>query len=86
MVAVSWVAEMYVVERLAPFHWTTEPDTKPVPEMVSVNEAPPALAVAGLAPVVVGTGLLAETVKETVATLLVFVPSLAVYVKLSLPT
>jgi hypothetical protein len=56
--AVTWVAETYVVVRADPFQFTVEPETKPVPFTVSVNAAPPAVAEAGLRPVVVGTGLL----------------------------
>ncbi len=56
--AVNWVEETYVVVRLDPFQFTTEPDTKPVPFTVSVNPAPPAVAEVGLRPVVAGTGLL----------------------------
>jgi hypothetical protein len=40
---VNRVAETYVVVRLAPFHHTAEPLTKPVPLTVSVNAAPPAV-------------------------------------------
>jgi hypothetical protein len=56
--AVTWVEETYVVVRFDPFQFTVEPETKPVPFTVSVNPAPPAVAEAGLRPVVVGTGLL----------------------------
>jgi hypothetical protein len=54
---VNWVEETYVVVRLDPFHCTTEVETKPAPLIVSVNAAPPAVAVLGLRLVVVGTGL-----------------------------
>ena len=56
--AVNWAEETYVVVRLDPFHCTVEPDTKPVPFTVSVNPAPPAVAEAGLRPVVDSTALL----------------------------
>ena len=56
MAAVSRVAETNVVARSAPFHRTTEPLMKFVPVTVSVNPGPPAVAVAGLRPVVAGTG------------------------------
>src|SRR5207245_660233 len=56
MAAVSWVAEANVVARAAPFHRTTDPVMKFVPVTVSVNPGPPAVAVAGLRPVVAGTG------------------------------
>ncbi len=39
--ALSRVAETYVVVRVAPVHWITESETKPVPFTVSVNAAPP---------------------------------------------
>jgi hypothetical protein len=55
--AVTWVEETYVVARFPPFHWTTEPLTKPLPLMVSVNANPPAVAELGLRLVVTGTGL-----------------------------
>jgi hypothetical protein len=60
--AVSWVAETYVVVRFEPFHWTTEPLMKLLPFTVSVKAGPPAVAEAGLRPVVVGTGLLAALI------------------------
>src|SRR5438309_294112 len=55
--AVNCVADTNVVVRLAPFQRTTAPVTKFEPFTVSVNPAPPAGAVAGLSPVVDGTGL-----------------------------
>jgi hypothetical protein len=61
IVAVNWVGETYVVVRPDPFQFTVEPETKPLPFTVSVNPAPPAVAEAGLRPVVAGTGLLAVT-------------------------
>jgi hypothetical protein len=56
--AVSRVEETYVVVRSAPFHLTTEPETKFVPLTVRVKADPPAVADEGLRLVVVGTGLL----------------------------
>ncbi len=56
--AVSRVEETYVVVRLAPFHWTTEPELKPLPLTVSVKAALPEYAVVGLRLFVVGKGLL----------------------------
>src|SRR4030095_9495748 len=45
--AVSWVALTNVVVRAAPFHCTTEPETKLLPFTVSVNARPPAVALFG---------------------------------------
>src|SRR5205823_4057120 len=56
IVAVSWVADTYVVVRSVPFHRTTEAAAKFVPVTVSVNCVPPATTEAGASPVVVGTG------------------------------
>src|SRR6266850_1860645 len=58
IVAVSCVAETYVVGRAAPFQRTTEPATKFVPVTVRVNPEAPAWTRFGLSPVVAGTGLL----------------------------
>jgi hypothetical protein len=55
--AVNWLEETYVVVRLDPFHWTTEPVMNPLPLMVSVKAEPPAMVDEGLRPIVVGTGL-----------------------------
>lgn len=63
IVAVNVVAEIYVVVRFAPFQRTTEPGKKLVPMTVSVNAGPPAVAVAGLKVVVVGTGLFSAKVR-----------------------
>jgi hypothetical protein len=60
MAALSWVEDMKVVVRLAPFHRTAELETNPVPFTVRVNAGPPAVAEAGEIPVTVGTGRLAE--------------------------
>ena len=56
MAAVSWVSLTNVVVRVAPFQCTTEPNTKPVPLVVSVKPAPPATAVVGDTEVRTGTG------------------------------
>jgi hypothetical protein len=55
--AVSCVLLTKVVVRLDPFHCTVELETKFVPLTVSVNAAPPALAIAGLRLDIDGTGL-----------------------------
>ena len=47
IVAVNCVAETKLVVRLLPFHFTTDPDTKPVPWTVSVKPGPPGAATAG---------------------------------------
>src|SRR5271157_4244407 len=57
-VAFNWVEETRVVERPVPFHCTTELELKPLPFMVSVNDALAVRTVAGLMLVVVGSGLL----------------------------
>ncbi len=49
----------YVVVRGEPFHWTTDPATKPDPFTVSVNAELPAGAVVGAIEISIGTGLLA---------------------------
>jgi len=59
MDAVSWVDETNVVVRLAPFHLTTEPETKLLPLIVSVNAGYPTVREEGFRLVTVGTGLLA---------------------------
>jgi hypothetical protein len=60
MAAVTWVPLIYVVVRLDPSHLTTDVPTKFVPLTVSVNAAPPALAIAGLRLDSAGTGLFTE--------------------------
>jgi hypothetical protein len=62
MDAVNCVLLTKVVVRLDPFHITTDVPTKFVPLTVSVNAAPPALAVAGLRLDIAGTGLFTEKV------------------------
>jgi len=57
MAAVSRYEPTYVVARAAPFHITVELAWKPVPYTVSVNAAPPLVALAGLSAVMVGAGL-----------------------------
>ena len=54
--AVSCVPLTKVVVRLASFHRTIDPFTKFVPVTVRVNAGEPAVAEAGLRPVIVGTG------------------------------
>jgi hypothetical protein len=54
MLAVTRVALPNVVVRVAPFHSTVAPDTKFVPSTVSVNAAPPAVALLGVSAVIVG--------------------------------
>jgi hypothetical protein len=56
MAAVNCALLTKVVARDAPFQFTTEPETKPVPLAVSVNAAPPATAVAGETEARTGTG------------------------------
>jgi hypothetical protein len=54
MLAVTRVALPNVVVRGAPFHSTVAPETKFVPSTVSVNAAPPAVALLGVSAVIVG--------------------------------
>ncbi len=54
----TWVALTNVVVSAAPFQLSTVALTKFVPVAVSVNVAPPALALAGDRAVIVGTGSL----------------------------
>jgi hypothetical protein len=56
IVAVRLVELPNVVVRFAPFHWTTEDETKLAPVTVSVKLAPPTVAVAGPTLVTVGAG------------------------------
>jgi hypothetical protein len=65
--AVNCVEDTNDVVRLAPFHWTTEPLMKPVPLIVSVNPALPAVVETGLKPVVPGTGLLPALIVKVLA-------------------
>src|SRR5439155_13134505 len=61
--AVSWMVLTKVVGRAAPFHCTVvEPFTNPVPVTVSVNAAPPTVALVGTSAVIVGMGLLTGNV------------------------
>src|SRR3989454_1016756 len=55
--AVSWMVLTKVVVRVAPFQRTVDPFTNPVPLTVSVKAAPPAVALVGVSPVIVGMGL-----------------------------
>jgi hypothetical protein len=57
-VAVTLVAETYVVVRLVPFHLTTDDEMKLLPFTVKVKEDPPAATEVGLKDVAAGTGLL----------------------------
>ncbi len=59
-VAVTLVAETYVVVRLVPFHLTIDEEMKLFPFTVRVNEVPPAAAEEGLKDVAAGIGLLTE--------------------------
>ena len=54
--AVTCVALTKVVVRVAPFHLTTEPETKLLPLTVRVKAAPPAVALLGTRVVSAGTG------------------------------
>jgi hypothetical protein len=66
--AVICVALTNVVVRGLPSHFTTELLRKFVPFTVRVNAVPPATALLGTRPLIVGAGLLtAETLKETAA-------------------
>jgi len=55
--AVSCVEETKVVDRLLPFQTTTEAEMKLVPFTVSVNAAPPAVALLGEIELTDGAGL-----------------------------
>ena len=55
MAAVNRVADTYVVVRLAPFHWITDLEMKPLPFTVSVKAAAPAVRDVGLILEIVGT-------------------------------
>lgn len=63
MAAVSWVEDTNVVVRLDPFHWTTEPLTKPVPLTVSVKSDVPAIEDAGARLLIVGIGAPDEPIR-----------------------
>ena len=54
--ALNWVEDTNVVVRFEPFQRTTYPETNPLPFTVSVNAAPPAVAVEGLRLVIAGAG------------------------------
>ena len=56
--AVTCVVLMNVVVLAVPLNFTTEVDTNPVPLTVSVNAAPPAVALVGEIDLSVGAGLL----------------------------
>jgi hypothetical protein len=55
--AVSWLPPTNVVERLLPFHCTTELEMKPEPFSVREKPAPPAVALDGEIEVIEGMGL-----------------------------
>ncbi|MBI3061376.1 MAG: hypothetical protein HYY83_05295 [Deltaproteobacteria bacterium] len=57
MAACNWVLLTNVVVRFEPFQRTTDVDTKLLPVTVSVNPAPPAVALLGESAVSAGTGL-----------------------------
>jgi len=61
--AVNWVLLTKLVARALPFHCTVAPETKFVPVTVSVNVAPPAVALEGESEVAVGTALLMVKVR-----------------------
>jgi branched-subunit amino acid transport protein AzlD len=61
--AVNWVLLTKLVARALPFHCTTELETKFAPVTVSVNVAPPAVALEGESKVAVGAGLLMAKVR-----------------------
>jgi hypothetical protein len=61
-VALSCVAETYVVVRLVPFHLTTEDEMKLFPVTANVNEELPTAADEGLIDKVTGRGLLLEVI------------------------
>ena len=65
--AVSWDALTYVVERLLPFQSTVALETKLVPFTVSVKALPPAVAEAGEAELIEGTGFDEPLPQPTVA-------------------
>lgn len=72
--AVTWPLFTKVVERLAPFHWATQPKTKFEPVMVRVKFSPPCVALLGESEASDGTGLgwtNLNTVPKTVPPLLV---------------
>jgi branched-subunit amino acid transport protein AzlD len=57
MAAVNCVALTNVVARFAPFHFSCEAATKPLPVTVNANAPPPAAAVAGKMDAIAGAGL-----------------------------
>jgi hypothetical protein len=64
--AVNCVALTYVVVRLDPFHFTTEPLMNPVPVTVKVSAAVPAVAFVGDSVLIVGSGFAALMVNAAV--------------------
>jgi hypothetical protein len=78
------VALTNVVVSPAPFQLTVAPERKFVPLTVSVNAAPPAFAVEGLRPEIVGVGMLTgnvvavDTVPPALVTVIFMLPALAI--------
>ena len=66
-VAVNWAALTNVVASPLPFHCTAAPDTKPLPETVSVNAAPPTVAEDGLRLEMVGPAMIVNVAALEVA-------------------
>ncbi len=81
--AVSWVLLTKFVVRLAPFHRTVAPLTKPAPVTVSVNAEPPPLAEAGFKPLSVGSGFSPDCVTVKVCAPMVSVPVRAFWLVLA---
>src|SRR6266700_3881202 len=69
MAAVNCVLLTKVVDRLEPFHWTMEPETKFEPLTVSVNAVPPTIALEGDEEVIDGTGLFVPVTTVTLTIL-----------------
>jgi len=55
--AVNWLAVFQVVASAVPFHCATDPATKFAPEMVRLNEGPPAAAASGFTAPMVGPAI-----------------------------
>src|SRR5213592_4827141 len=65
MEAVSWLPLTNVVARSAPFHRTTDAETKPLPLTVRLKPDPAATADAGLRLLMLGTGFEVVMLKLT---------------------
>src|ERR1019366_8105869 len=78
-VAVNCVALTNVVGSAVPFHWTTAPEAKPLPLMVSVKLDPPAVVVEGFRLLIVGDAVIENEAPAEVAppleTVMVTVPA-----------